>query len=434
MDLNGLSAEQAPPISAPLRFFLSAPLFAVLAGVLIFMTDAQILTSRYALESIAITHAITIGFLGFVMLGALTQMLPVLAGVSVPRVGLVSAISHFLLLFGTLFMIFGLLYNLSNMILASSLLLGIGFLTMLIAMFIGFLKVKNITASVRAILTSLVFGFITVLMGMHLLASYGIGKISSIHFLLANVHSVWAVFGFAGVLIIGVSFHILPMFYVAPRFKQFCKKRVIWLISIGLLLWLILNLFFEDYTTIAKIWIATFFWAFATTVWMKLDKRRRPISDVTVLYWRSAAIFMTLGSFAWAINDFYDEKYITMVAILIGGGFIFSIMAGMLYKIVPFLVWFHLNSKGYMSIPTMNEMINKKLARLQFALFIISLVGFMFCYYYPDLLKVFSSTFILSMLILEYNIIAPVLIYARVIKTKPEFDISAFNISVEGIE
>ena len=167
---------------------------------------------------------------------------------------------------------------------------------------------------------------------------------------------------------------------------------------------------------------------------MKLDKRRRPISDVTVLYWRSAAIFMTLGSFAWAINDFYDEKYITMVAILIGGGFIFSIMAGMLYKIVPFLVWFHLNSKGYMSIPTMNEMINKKLARLQFALFIISLVGFMFCYYYPDLLKVFSSTFILSMLILEYNIIAPVLIYARVIKTKPEFDISAFNISVEGIE
>ena len=116
MDLNGLSAEQAPPISAPLRFFLSAPLFAVLAGVLIFMTDAQILTSRYALESIAITHAITIGFLGFVMLGALTQMLPVLAGVSVPRVGLVSAISHFLLLFGTLFMIFGLLYNLSNMI------------------------------------------------------------------------------------------------------------------------------------------------------------------------------------------------------------------------------------------------------------------------------------------------------------------------------
>jgi hypothetical protein len=123
-----------------------------------------------------------------------------------------------------------------------------------------------------------------------------------------------------------------------------------------------------------------------------------------------------------------------MVSILIGGGFVLSIMIGMLYKIIPFLVWFHLNSMGYMSIPTMNEMINKKLSKIQFYLFVISLIGFMFSYYMPDILPIFASTFIVSMLILEYNIIQPVLIYRRIIKTKPDFDMSAFNISVEGIE
>jgi hypothetical protein len=433
LDLKGLTPDQAPAISAPLRFFLTAPLFAILAGILIFFSDAATLTSRFSMDSIVITHAITIGFLGFVMLGALTQMLPVLAGVSVPKVTLVSAISHVSLVFGTLFMIFGLLNGTKALIFMASLLLGLGFLIMIISMFIALRKVVNITASVRAIITSLVFAFIAVLIGMHLLASYGTEKFSSLHLLFANIHSVWAIFGFAGVLIIGVSFHILPMFYVAPRFKQFCKRRVVWLIAIGLVLWLILNVY-EFYPVLAKVWVANFFWAFVTTVWIKLNKRRRPISDVTVYYWRSAAIFMTLGTFSWAINEFYNDEYVSMVSILIGGGFILSIMIGMLYKIIPFLVWFHLNSKGYMSIPTMNEMISNKLSLVQFWLFVISLVGFMFSYYTPELLKVFATTFTLSMLILEYNIIQPILVYRRVIKTKPDFDISAFNISVEGIE
>jgi len=433
LDLNGLSADQAPQISAPLRFFLTAPFFGVLAGFLMLFSDAATLSSRYSLDSIAVTHAITIGFIGFVMLGALTQMLPVLAGVSVPKVSIVSKISHISLVFGTLFMIFGLLYSIKPLIFSASLLLGIGFIIMIVAMLIALKKVVNITASVRAIITSLLFAFVIVLMGMHLLSSYGTGKFSSYHMLFANIHSVWAIFGFAGILVIGVSFHILPMFYVAPRFKQFCKKKVVWLITIGLFLWLTLNLF-EFHPVLAKVWVANFFWAFVTTVWIKLNKRRRPISDITVYYWRSAAIFMTLGTFSWAINSFYNDEYVSMVSILIGGGFLLSIMIGMLYKIIPFLVWFHLNSMGYMSIPTMNEMINKKLSKVQFWLFVVSLVGFMFSYYIANILPIFASTFILSMLILEYNIIQPVLIYRRTIKTKPEFDMSTFNISVEGIE
>jgi hypothetical protein len=281
-------------------------------------------------------------------------------------------------------------------------------------------------------ITSLVFAFVIVLIGAYLLSSYATGKFSDLHVLFANVHSVWAIFGFTGVLIIGVSFHILPMFYVAPRFKKFCKQNVVWLISFGLLLWLVLNLFFESYSVVAKIWVALFFWAFSTTVFLKLNARRRPISDITVWYWRSAAIFLTLGSFAWIINDFYDERYIVIVSILIGGGFILSIMLGMLYKIVPFLVWFHLNAKGYMSIPTMNDMINKKLSRVQFILFLISLIGFMISFFIPSVLSLFAGTFIASMLILEYNMVAPILIYAKIIKTKPDFDMSMFSTKAEG--
>ncbi|MBS4068293.1 MAG: hypothetical protein WC279_07360 [Sulfurimonas sp.] len=431
MDFDGLSVDQAPPISAPIRFFVTAPLFAVLAGILILFSDVAVLSSRFSTHTIAITHALSVGFLSFVMFGALLQMLPVLAGVRISKVDLVAKSSYAFMLVGTLSMIFGLWFDISKLILLSSLLLGSGFLILIISMLIALKGVVNVTASVRAIITGLIFALLITLMGMHLLSSYGIGKFSDLHLLFANIHSVWAVFGFAGVLIIGVAFHVLPMFYVAPRFKKFCKQKVVWLVTSGLLLWLFLNIFIESYSTIGKIWVALFFWAFSTTVYLKLNARRRKVSDITVWYWRSASIFMTLGTFAWAINDFFDEKYIVIVSILIGGGFILSIMSGMLYKIVPFLVWFHLNAKGYMSIPTMNDMISKKLAKAQFFLFILSLIGFIVSFFIPNILPLFAVTFIISMAILEYNIVIPILIYAKIIKTKPDFDMSMFEMKVE---
>ncbi len=426
MELAGLSTDQAPPISAPVRFFVTAPLFGILAGLLIFFTDASTLMNRYSIESIIITHALTIGFLSFIMLGSMTQMLPVLAGAKMPKVELVTKYSYILMVVGVISMLIGLSTSSTIFNIIAFIGLGGGFLIILTATALSLKSVSNFNATVKGISTSIVFAFFIVLMGLYLMYSYIINDIDSTHMIVANVHSVWAVFGFAVILIIGVAFQVLPMFYVAPKFKQFCKKRVVWLISIGLVIWLILSAFFEEYTLFGKLWIAMFVWAFATTVWLKLSKRRRPISDVTVWYWRSASIFLTLGSFLWIFDEYFKHEYIVMVAILIGG-FILSIIIGMLYKIVPFLVWFHLNAMGYMSIPTINEMINKRVAQVQFVLFIASLIGFIFSFYMPDLLKISALSFIISMILLEYNVIAPVLVYIKTKKTKPDFDMSMFE-------
>ena len=427
MELSGLTIDQAPPISAPARFFLIAPIFGLIAGILIFFTDSASLMNRYSIESIVITHAMTIGFLGFIMLGALTQMLPVLVGAKMPKVALISKYSFYLLVVGLLAMIFGMLEYSPTFISIAVFGLACGFLLMLGSMAISLKDVNNFTPTVKAISTSIVFATLTVLMGLHLLASYIGGNVNAAQSVIANIHSVWAVFGFAGILVIGVAFQVLPMFYVAPKFKSFCKKRVVWLIVTGLILWLVFSIFKEEYTLFAKAWIAMFFWAFATTVWLKLSKRRRPISDVTVWYWRAASVFLTLGSFLWIFDEYFKHEYIVMVAILIGGGFIMSIMIGMIYKVIPFLVWFHLNAMGYMNIPTMTEMINKNLAKAQFILFILSLIGFIFSFYMPELLKISAALFCISMILLEINVIAPMLIYRKTLKSKPDFDMSSFK-------
>ena len=427
MELNGLSIDQAPPISAPVRFYITAPLFAILAGFLIFFSDSNILMNRYSLDSIVITHALTIGFLCFIMLGSLTQMLPVLAGAVIPKVSLVAKISHLLLSFGTIFMLLGLKFE-NTLLDTFAIIFLLGGFTLIISVIVyGISTVKNFNATVKAMATSLVFATFTIIMGAFLLYTYVDNSLIEYRNIVANIHSVWGIFGFAGILIIGVTFQVLPMFYVAPKFKQFCKKRVVVLISFGLMIWFFTSVYFEEYSLLGKAWIALFFWAFATTVWMKLSRRRRPISDVTVWYWRSASVFLTLGSFLWIFDEYFKHEYIVMVAVLLGGGFILSIMIGMLYKIIPFLVWFHLNAMGYMSIPTMNEMIDKKLAKIQFTLFIVSLVGFVFSFYFSTLLKPSALAFIISMVVLQYNVLSPMLIYKKTKKTKPDFDMSMFN-------
>ncbi|MDQ5914882.1 MAG: hypothetical protein QG584_773, partial [Pseudomonadota bacterium] len=75
-----LSFEQAPPIAAPFRFFLTAPLFSGLAGLLLLVDGPELLTSRWTPGALALTHLIAAGFVLQVMLGAMIQILPVVAG------------------------------------------------------------------------------------------------------------------------------------------------------------------------------------------------------------------------------------------------------------------------------------------------------------------------------------------------------------------
>jgi hypothetical protein len=56
-----LSFDQGPPISAPLRFFITAPLFAIGAGFLLLWSGPELFASRWTPAALALTHLITVG-------------------------------------------------------------------------------------------------------------------------------------------------------------------------------------------------------------------------------------------------------------------------------------------------------------------------------------------------------------------------------------
>ncbi len=424
MNFTGLSLDQAPPISAPVRFFLTAPLFAMLGAVFIFMFEPVALMSRFSLETITVTHMFTIGFIAMVMLGALQQMLPVLAGVSLPKASLVATSSHLLISLGLVLMSIGLLQSMKVVIFIATLSLGIGFLILLIAILIAISKVEFLTATIKGMRVAIGFAFVTVILGMYLLSSYGTGVMGESHLSFANIHAVLAIFGFAGVLIIGVSFQVIPMFYVTPAFHEGYQKYLVLLVATALLLWAVLSFVAVDFAWMAKAVLVVLFALFGYLIIQKMSQRKRPIADITVYYWRLSGVMAILGTLLWLGSAWIEDEVITTVGVIIGGGFLMAVMSGMLYKIIPFLVWFHLNGMGYMSIPSMGEMVHKKMALVQFVLFVLTLALFALAFWLPLLMKVGALTLFVSMVLLEINLVTAYRNYGETCKRKPDFDMS----------
>src|SRR5690606_19833589 len=99
---RALSFNSSPPISVPLRLLLSAPVFVLLAALLLLWVGPGAMVSRWTAPTLAITHLFTLGALASAMAGAMMQILPVATGINVLAPRITSAGVHGLLSIGTL--------------------------------------------------------------------------------------------------------------------------------------------------------------------------------------------------------------------------------------------------------------------------------------------------------------------------------------------
>jgi len=99
---QGLSLDQAPPFEVILRFFLTIPFFGSLLALAIFGADSELIMIWDAPQTVAIVHLLLLGTAGMAMVGALFQMLPVIAGATIKRPLFHSKWVHICMVLGTL--------------------------------------------------------------------------------------------------------------------------------------------------------------------------------------------------------------------------------------------------------------------------------------------------------------------------------------------
>ena len=418
---SSLSFDQAPPIPVPFRFFLAAPIFAVLSAVIALWYGPEWLSSRWLPSVFALTHLMTLGFLGMVMIGAMFQMLPVLAGVPVAKSVTVSLAVFGLLVPGILALASGFLWVSPGLIRLALGLLGIG-CALFVAAVGHSLKRASGSATVHTMRLAVIALALTVAQGWVLATNHGWDWWLADRVRFTTLHLTWGLSGWVGLLVIGVSYQVVPMFQLTPPFP---KRLTAWLAGVLFALlatWSLLMLGGMDaYAPLAGAGMALGFALFAVTTLRLQKQRRRKVSDVTLLFWRFGLAALLLALLLWLVGQFvpewrYGQIYPILLGILFIAGFAVSVINGMLYKIVPFLIWFHLQSRMVgtgAKVPNMKEILPEKKMRRQMWLHFAAVPLLASATLLPPLIYPAALAFGASMLLLETNLFFAYGVYRR---------------------
>jgi hypothetical protein len=366
----GLAFEQAPPLSVPFRFFLTAPAFGILAGLLLVWQGPEALSSRWSPVALALTHLVVLGFVTMAMSGALMQMLPVLAGAPIPRPKLTAWAVHAGLSAGSLMLPAAFLSARPWMLVAAVALLAfaLGLLVLVLAKCLARAAARSTTVS----------GMRHAAAGLSLAASLGIvlalGR-AGFHLFpgvtLTPLHVAWGLVGWVLLLVIAVAYQVVPMFQLTPAYPPRLARWLTPALLAGLAFWSWAMLANPATAVALTAGLAAGCALFAALTLRLQALRRRERRDYTLLFWRLAMACVIAACGLWAARPLLPGSALAQADLLVGvlalGGGAVSVISGMLYKIAPFLAWFHLQSLagGRWKVPNMREALPESRMRLQ---------------------------------------------------------------------
>jgi len=422
---GGLSLEQAPPISVVLRFFVTASIFGVLLGLFLIVDSLGLASSLTSNKSVIITHTLAVGIMASFMLGALFQMLPVIAGVVIKMPTKKAMVVHLLFVIGVILQLYAfadastpLLYFLASAY------LGAGLFYALFLMLKELIKIKDHSSSSKGMILSLGSFGLAIGFGIYLLWSLGGYLDGSLFLQVKELHYSFALFGWLSLLIISVSFQVVEMFYVTPKYPTWMSKYLT-LTIFTLLILKALAIFMGIETGSITAILAILFILYAGFTIHRLYLRKRPTSDATVWLWRLGMGMLIVTMLITLVNSFIEINVeIKMFSYLSFIGFALSIVFAMTYKIVPFLTWFHLSNQGYMEAPMMHDIVHPKTVKRHFYIHVAMLGSISLSIFFNIMiLNMISGILVLlSFALLLYNLIYAIKKYNYTQKHTEKFE------------
>ena len=387
-----LSFEQSPPLAAPARFFYTAPVFGLMAGGLLLIEGADVFMSRWSPAALALAHLLTVGFLTQVMLGALIQVLPVVAGANIERPNRVATLVHAFLSSGTVFLAAGFWLSLPFLLHSGAVCLGLAVGLFLVAAGRSLRHVKSTSPTIRGIKLSLVGLAGLLWLGLFLVYGLAAGSRFSLPGL-TDLHAVWGFAAWGGMLVMSMAYVVIPMFQLTPAYASRAAWRgTVWVLGLVLLWSLAFFLELSLLLGFAKLGLALSGLWFALWTLRLQSQRRRAKKDAHSAYWQLSMMSLIIACLmlltaaglpevaAWAGWDF-------LLAVWLLPGVFISCIIGMLYKILPFLCWLHLQHEGRgKQAPHVNRLLPEVDAMRQFRCHCLMLLLCLLAVFVPDYL------------------------------------------------
>ncbi|MBI5851961.1 MAG: hypothetical protein HZB39_13185 [Planctomycetes bacterium] len=428
-----LALDDLPPFRVPLRFFLTAPLFGVLAGIVVIVEGETVFASRWSPALIGATHLLTLGWLAMVMIGALFQVVPVLSGRGIPAAARVAAPVHLALTLGTLGLAYGLVASSPNLVA-----LGLGGLLAAFLLFGGLLawRVLRPSRGGGALVTirfAVLALFATVALGAWMAAGIAWPSLGIPYRASTDSHARFGLFGWVLLLVMGVSQQVVPMFHVTPPFPAAIARGCGVTVFGGLILLATSDARLAVVIGASATASASLAWAIALLAVLAKRKRRR--TDATVRAWQLACwVLIGTAPIAWQIAVVPDlpisfvarHQQALLLGVLVVLGFCVTVVLGMLQKIVPFLAFTHLQRRALKNpaaiplLPAMEDFVSTRTATIQIAIHATAIALTIAAAFEPAVARAAGAALCVDFAFCAVNLTRAALRYRRVVASVAE--------------
>lgn len=368
-----ISQQFAPPFKLIAPFFISALVVYIFGALLMFGFDTSAVSTK-DLGVLAFVHLFLLGFVMMSIFGAMAQLVPVVLEVEHFAVELYYAV-YPLLLIGTFLMVSG-FYFYPVLLSFGGLVAFIAFGIFMFETFATLLRVKKLNFVSTTVLVANIFLLLGIIVGFIMALGYG-GFVSIDLDVLLKVHVFLVLFGYIGFTIMGLSYILIPMFWLSHSFDTRYLKVALWSLAIAIISVFTGEVFgIKIFSQIAEILLFVSFSFYFYELFLIYKTRARIQKDIYYFYMVYFA-FGFLASLVCGVTYYLTQSDTTLVlfGFCVMFGMIAPMILGHLYKIVPFLVWFERFSPfvGKQKVPMLADMVPVQSANITL---IFNILGF----------------------------------------------------------
>ena len=367
-----VSPSFSPPITLMKPYFLLSGFFYFLSMLWLFFIDPFADLKDFHL--IGWVHLYMLGFIMMAIFSAMAQLGPIVVETNHYNVNIFKYLFVFLVT-GLILMLVGFYIN-TSFLLYGGILVFIAMSIYAIEFLLTLKDAKRSTSITKAMKMSNFFLLTGIITGLIMAAAFN-GLLDIDPHSILNIHTFGLVVGFIILLIMGISIILLPMFGSSKRINDNEFSNSFITVSIGVLIMMVSPFIFTNITENLAYGVTAFSIVLYFYQLYKMTSSRKKIEHDIWARSMYVAFSSFIISFLLLVSYlFIQEETILRVGLWVMGiGFFGFIIIGNFYKIIPFLVWFHIYSPliEERPVPMLHELLPQRLANLQFFYGVIGL-------------------------------------------------------------
>jgi hypothetical protein len=383
------SGRHAPSILLPLRFVLTGALAFLAALLLMFLRPELLATYHYNQYVVAITHLIVLGWISTIVMGAMYQLVPVALETRLysERLARWQFLLHLVGFAGMVWMFWT--WNMKQ-VGHFGCVLGLGVGLFVYNLFRTLVRVPRWNVVATAVASALVWLSLAILAGLTLAAgkcSYdsaaaatGTGALGALlHGLRSaagfvtrfdqigamHAHAHLGALGVFVMLIVGISYKLVPMFTLSELQSRWRAGVSLVLLNLGLAASFVAILLRSRFRPACAFLVIAGLALYGFEMGAILRARKRRALDWGVKYFLTAIVLLVPQSLLACVLSWpslplnvFTGQFENLYGFLGLLGVVSFAIIGMLYKIVPFLVWYRSYSGriGLNKVPSLADL------------------------------------------------------------------------------